>query len=58
VGADDTVVLELNCDAQNHLVYANDLVVIPSATHLFEEPGTLDLAAQAALDWFAHHVGA
>ena len=55
VGGDDTAVLELNREAQRHLRCVNDLVIIPGATHLFEEPGTLDLAARSALEWFQLH---
>jgi hypothetical protein len=33
------------------------LVVIPGATHLFEEPGTLDQVAALAAAWFAEHLG-
>jgi putative phosphoribosyl transferase len=29
---------------------------VPGATHLFEEPGTLTVAATAARDWFVHHL--
>jgi putative phosphoribosyl transferase len=49
-------VLELNRDALERLA-AHDkrLVVVPGATHLFEEPGTLDEAARLAADWFLGH---
>lgn len=56
VGADDTVVLELNRRAQAQLTCESHLAVVPGATHLFEEPGTLELAAAAARDWFVRHV--
>jgi putative phosphoribosyl transferase len=52
VGGDDTVVLDLNREAQAQLRCESRLVVIPGATHLFEEPGTLQAAAEAARDWF------
>jgi hypothetical protein len=32
------------------------VLVVPGATHLFEEPGTLDVAARAARDWFVGHL--
>lgn len=57
VGGDDTVVLDLNRRAQALLPVENDLVVVPGATHLFEEPGTLALAAGHARDWFLTHLG-
>lgn len=52
VGGDDSVVLELNRQAAAALTCAHELRVIPGATHLFEEPGTLEAAAQAAREWF------
>ena len=55
VGGHDDVVLDLNRRAQAELRCENHLAVIPSATHLFEEPGTLDAAARLARDWFLHH---
>lgn len=55
VGGRDSVVLELNRDAQAQLCCENDLVIVPGATHLFEEPGTLDQAAQLALEWFTKY---
>jgi putative phosphoribosyl transferase len=58
VGGDDVVVLELNRQAQARLRCENRLVVVPGATHLFEEPGTLQSAAEVARDWFTSHLGA
>ncbi len=55
VGGDDKVVVELNRQAQTQLRCENRLAVIPGATHLFEEPGTLQAAAEAARDWFISH---
>ena len=56
VGGWDTVVLELNQDAQRHLRCPNRLAVVPGATHLFEEPGTLTQAANLARDWFLENL--
>lgn len=56
VGSADTTVLELNREAQGRLQCESDVVVVPDATHLFEEPGTLQLAAEAARDWFTNHL--
>lgn len=56
VGSLDTTVLELNRTAAEHLVCENQLAVVPGATHLFEEPGTLDRAAGLARDWFIRHL--
>lgn len=55
VGGRDHVVLELNREAQARLRCPSQLTVIPGATHLFEEPGTLRAAATAARDWFLEH---
>ena len=52
VGGDDREVLALNRDAYAHLTCAKSLHTVPGATHLFEEPGTLDQVAAAAADWF------
>jgi len=55
VGGNDEVVLDLNRRAQAGLRCENQLAVVPGATHLFEEPGTLDAAAALARDWFTSH---
>lgn len=56
VGELDTTVLELNRAAQARLTCPNDLRVVPGASHLFEEPGTLAVAADLARDWFVEHL--
>jgi len=57
VGGHDDVVLDLNRQARARLERCeSSLTVIPGATHLFEEPGTLQAAAEAARDWFIHHL--
>ena len=58
VGGHDEVVLELNRKAQAALACESRLTVVPGATHLFEEPGTLLAAAELARDWFLEHPGA
>lgn len=58
VGANDEVVLELNQKALEKLKTTKNLEIIPSATHLFEEPGTLEQAARAAASWFKKHLSA
>jgi putative phosphoribosyl transferase len=57
VGGRDAVVLELNRRAQAAMRCEARLAVVPSATHLFEEPGTLEQAARLARDWFVDHLG-
>jgi putative phosphoribosyl transferase len=56
VGGQDHVVLDLNRQAQAQLRCENSLAVIPGATHLFEEAGTLQAAAELARDWFTDHL--
>jgi putative phosphoribosyl transferase len=58
VGELDTLVLDLNRDAQAQLSCESKLAVVPGATHLFEEPGTLTMAAVLARDWFISHLSA
>jgi dienelactone hydrolase len=56
VGGHDEVVLDLNRQAQARLRCENHLAIVPGATHLFEEPGTLAAAAALARDWFITHL--
>jgi putative phosphoribosyl transferase len=56
VGGDDTAVLDLNRRALAQLPPPSRLAVVPGATHLFEEPGTLEAAAELARDWFRVHL--
>ncbi len=56
VGGDDTVVLDRNRKALERLGGVKQLSVIPGASHLFEEPGTLEEAARLAAEWFARHL--
>ena len=55
VGGRDVDVLELNEAAATRLRCTHELAVVPGATHLFEEPGTLADAARLARDWFVAH---
>jgi putative phosphoribosyl transferase len=55
VGGADPQVLELNREALELLRAEKRLVVVPGATHLFEEPGALDEVARLAADWFSRH---
>ncbi len=57
VGGEDHVVLDLNRRARQLLRCTAEVEVIAGATHLFEEPGTLDAAAGAATAWFIAHLG-
>jgi len=54
VGSQDPVVIELNQQALRLLQCDARLEIVPGATHLFEEPGTLERVADLALRWFRH----
>lgn len=56
VGALDIPVLAMNRSALAHLRCPADLAVVPGASHLFEEPGTLAEAASLATAWFGQHL--
>ena len=56
VGGGDAIVLDLNQDALAHLGGWKTMDVVPGASHLFEEPGTLDEVARLARQWFAEHL--
>ncbi len=56
VGSADHRVLELNRRAQDVMVCPNRLELVPGATHLFEEPGTLEAAAILAMNWFVQYL--
>jgi dienelactone hydrolase len=56
VGGADYGVIELNQQADALLNCEKKLILIPGATHLFEEPGTLQQAAHSAADWFVQHL--
>jgi len=57
VGGHDDVVIELNRQAYDRLKSEKELVIVPGATHLFEEPGTLEEVARLAAEWFNRHLG-
>ena len=57
VGARDRAVIPLNEKALAALRCEKKLELVPGATHLFEEPGTLEQVAALARDWFAEHLG-
>jgi putative phosphoribosyl transferase len=55
VGGDDDVVIELNRLAAERLNAVHQLEIVPGATHLFEEPGTLERVEELARDWFLRY---
>ena len=58
VGGSDDVVIDLNEQALQHMPAdtVKKLLVVPGASHLFEEPGALEEAARLARDWFQSHL--
>lgn len=56
VGGADDLVIELNEQALRHLHCPKRLVIIPGATHLFEEPGTLEEVSRLATEWFVRYL--
>ena len=56
VGSLDTVVIELNRQAMEQMSAEKKLVIIPGATHLFEEPGKLEEVAKLSTDWFLRYL--
>lgn len=55
VGGLDRTVIELNRRAAAEMHCEHELRIVPGATHLFEEPGTLEIVAREARDWFLTH---
>lgn len=55
VGERDKQVIELNRKAAEHLRAECEMAIVPGATHLFEEPGTLEQVANLARMWFVGH---
>ena len=58
VGGLDDVVIELNEEAKAQMVCPTELVIVPGATHLFEESGTLEQVAELASAWFVRYLSA
>ena len=56
VGGDDFGVIELNQESYDLMKCKKELKIIPGATHLFEEPGTLEEVARLAAEWFKRYL--
>jgi putative phosphoribosyl transferase len=56
VGGYDEPVIEMNQSAFDLLICEKKLIIVPGATHLFEEPGTLEQVADHAVQWFLRYV--
>jgi putative phosphoribosyl transferase len=57
VGGHDEPVIEMNREAMARMRSDVRLEIAPGATHLFEEPGTLEIVAGLAREWCARHLG-
>lgn len=55
VGGEDKAVIQLNKDSYSRLHCEKALRIVPGASHLFEEPGTLEIVARMATEWFSEH---
>jgi alpha/beta superfamily hydrolase len=56
VGSLDTEVIELNRTAMAQMSAEKKLIIVPGATHLFEEPGKLEEVAKLSTDWFLRYL--
>ena len=56
VGGNDEPVIEMNRAAYDRLDVEKEISIVPGATHLFEEPGTLETVARLAADWLSRHL--
>ncbi len=56
VGGNDTQVIGLNRDAMQRLSAETELAIVPGASHLFVEPGTLEEVARLAANWFVRYL--
>ena len=56
VGGDDTPVIAMNREAYDRMTTLRKMEIIPGASHLFEEPGTLEKVAKLAGDWFKKYL--
>jgi putative phosphoribosyl transferase len=56
VGGHDYQVIEMNREALAHLDTEKKLEIVPGATHLFEEKGTLEQVARLAREWFVQYL--
>ena len=56
VGGGDEPVIEINQQAQQRMRALAEIAIVPGASHLFEEPGTLEQVMQLASAWFARYL--
>lgn len=58
IGGLDDLVIELNQEAYDSMQCIKEIVIVPDATHLFDEPGTLEIVAHTARSWFKKYLTA
>ena len=56
VGGDDIPVIGMNQEAYDQMTSVRRMEIVPGASHLFEEPGTLEIVARLARDWFTKYL--
>jgi putative phosphoribosyl transferase len=56
VGGDDEAVIEMNRDAMQYMTAPVELKIVPGATHLFEETGTMEQVMDLAANWFHQYL--
>jgi pimeloyl-ACP methyl ester carboxylesterase len=56
VGGDDVPVIAMNREAYDRMTAVRRMEIVPGASHLFEEPGTLEVVARQARDWLARYL--
>ena len=56
VGGEDKPVIQMNQQAYERMTAPREIVIVPGATHLFEEPGALETVARLARDWFQRYL--
>ena len=56
VGGRDTAVIQMNREAYEQMHCEREMTIVPGASHLFEEPGTLEEVSRLAAEWFRRHL--
>ncbi|HEX9500807.1 MAG TPA: hypothetical protein VGA10_04065, partial [Thermoanaerobaculia bacterium] len=56
VGGDDVPVIGMNKEAYDQMKTVRKMEIVPGASHLFEEPGALEIVARLATDWFKKYL--
>ena len=56
VGGDDGPVIEMNREAYEQMVCERNMIIVPGASHLFEEPGKIEEVARLAAEWFTRYL--